>query len=182
MLMIPLLPFLCLCCVVLAGQQVFEALPKPLRVAVVGAGAAGSSQAYFLNFLQSQFPSVEFDVTLYEKSGYVGGRSTTVSLPYENTYAELGASIFSVPNNLNLAKAVQEFGLELQDGHGDARLENARMAIFDGESYIFEDSNWAWGYWDKAKILWKYGLAPLRMRSTLYAGPSSRAHRILATC
>lgn len=169
--MIPSLALLCLValCSVIAEQQVFETPSTPLRVAVIGAGAAGSSQAYFLRFLQSQFPAVEFDVTLYEKSSYVGGRSTTVSLPYEDAYAELGASIFSVPNNLNLAKAAKEFGLELQDGHGGGRVEDARMAIFDGERYVFEDSNWAWGYWDKAKVLWKYGFAPLRMRSALYA-------------
>lgn len=142
---------------------------KPLRVAVIGAGAGGSSQAYFLSFLQSQFPSVAFDVDLYENSSYIGGRSTTVALPFSNSsaYAELGASIF-VAANKNLIKASKVFGLTLQEGHGGgAQLEDAKMAIYDGERYLFQDTSWAWGYWDKAKILLRYGMSPLRMRAAL---------------
>lgn len=128
---------------------------RPLRVAIQGAGAAGTSAAYFLQFLSQQFPSVAFETTIYEKEDYVGGRSTTVPLPFaeEDAYAELGASIF-VPENKNLNHAAARFGLELQDGHGHLDQEGS-MAIWDGQRFLYEDSHWVWGYWDTAKILWK---------------------------
>lgn len=44
------------------------------------------------------------------------------------------------------------------------------MAIWDGEQYVYRDNN-GWGWWDTAKMLWKYGMSPIRaqrlMKETL---------------
>ncbi len=47
--------------------------PETKRIAVIGAGVAGIVAAYLL--------SREHDVTLYEKSDYIGGHTHTVSIP-----------------------------------------------------------------------------------------------------
>ena len=85
-----------------------------IKVAIIGAGASGSSSAYFLDFLQQKFSSVRVSVSLYESSNYIGGRSTTLNLPNSTAYVELGASIF-VDVNKNLMHATKVFDLQLYD-------------------------------------------------------------------
>lgn len=95
--------------------------PQPLRIAVVGAGAAGTSSAYFLRFLSDQHLLPSVDISIFEKEDYIGGRSTTVQLPSESSHdssghiAEVGASIF-VQANRHLQHAVKTFNLSLQSG------------------------------------------------------------------
>lgn len=102
--------------------------PDHLRIAVIGGGAAGSSAAYFLRFLSDQglLPS-SLDLELFEREDYIGGRSTTVDLPFDSegnvaeggstsaAYAETGASIF-VEANRHLTHAAKEFNLTTQSG------------------------------------------------------------------
>ncbi|CAE7134529.1 unnamed protein product [Rhizoctonia solani] len=85
----------------------------PFKVAIVGAGAGGSSASYWLS-LAKQRAGANVEVTVYEQNNRVGGRSTTV-YPYNDaSYApvELGASIFT-KGNRNLARAASEFGFDL---------------------------------------------------------------------
>lgn len=83
------------------------------RVAIIGAGSAGSSAAYHLH---QYAPDV--NMTVFEKNSYIGGRSTSVQIqddPLE--VAELGASIF-VDANYILGNASKTFNLELEDTVG----------------------------------------------------------------
>ncbi|MCJ1391641.1 hypothetical protein MMC18_004506 [Xylographa bjoerkii] len=127
----------------------------------LGAGSAGASTAYFINRFSS--PCRPTNITVYERSDYVGGRSTTVNV-YSNPAepVELGASIF-VQVNRNLVSAANEFGL-VTTGNADGRpKESADMlGVWDGKVFKFVQSEGSSQWWNIAKLLWKYGLAPIR--------------------
>ncbi|KAG9077132.1 hypothetical protein FS749_011013, partial [Ceratobasidium sp. UAMH 11750] len=99
------------------------------RVAIIGAGAAGSSSAFWLSKARSRLGE-NITATIYEKGDYVGGRSTTTPPYGDETLApvELGASIY-VGANKNIVRAVKEYNLPIVD-YGD---ENEETGIWDGQ-------------------------------------------------
>ncbi|KAG7099795.1 hypothetical protein E1B28_001607 [Marasmius oreades] len=129
------------------------------RIAIIGAGAGGSSAAFWIAKAKERF-GVDVEIDVYEKESYVGGRSTTVQ-PYDDPSlppVELGASIF-VKANKNLWRATQDFNLTLkgfEDEYGDT-------GIWNGEKLLFTmGSSW----WDTAKMFFRYGInAPRRTDS-----------------
>ncbi|KAJ7693682.1 Prenylcysteine lyase-domain-containing protein [Mycena rosella] len=132
------------------GQQPLRT--PPIRVAIIGAGAAGTSATFWIAKAQERF-GIDVEVDLYEKESYVGGRSTVV-YPYGNTSlpaVELGASIF-VKANKNLWRAVEEFNLTRRDFR-----DQSGMGIWDGEKLLFTASGGWWSWWDSAKALLRYG-------------------------
>ncbi|GAA5928944.1 hypothetical protein JCM10213_004946 [Rhodosporidiobolus nylandii] len=152
-----------------------ERLP---RIAVIGAGAGGSSAAYFLShFGGLKEQGLATDVTVYEAENSVGGRSTVVwpwnDEPFEDPRrlgepenlheapVEAGASIF-VDANKNLQKALLTFNLTTEQYGG----EDGGTAIWDGERFIYEEGGrFSWDWWSKAKMLWRYGRSPFTVRS-----------------
>lgn len=57
------------------SQATFE-LPSPEsvnRVAVIGAGAGGSSAAFWISKAKERFPDLDIQVDVFEKSDRVGG-------------------------------------------------------------------------------------------------------------
>ncbi|OSC98850.1 hypothetical protein PYCCODRAFT_1438835 [Trametes coccinea BRFM310] len=146
----------------LSGSQSPITVPQlpdnatPNRVAIIGAGAAGSSAAFWISKGKERY-GLDVEIDVYDKNPYIGGRSITVH-PYEDDNlepAELGASIF-IKNNKNLWRAVDEFGLErigFDEGVDDT------MGIWDGKEFVLTTSggsllsNWL----SKVKILWRYG-------------------------
>lgn len=117
-----------------------------------GAGAAGSSAAYHLSRFAAQ-DGVDVNITIFEKTGHIGGRSLTVDA-YGNISepVELGASIFIEANKI-LWDASQSFGLDLKDPSSDA---DRLTVIWDGDKFVYESaSNSSW-WWDVAKLLFKY--------------------------
>ncbi|KAG9118504.1 hypothetical protein FRC07_006951, partial [Ceratobasidium sp. 392] len=109
------------------------------NVAVVGAGAGGSSAAYWLSLAKQRAPGgINLTVTVYEKETRIGGRTTTV-YPYNDTsYApiELGASIFT-PANRNMMRAVSELGLELVQFGG----ATPGLGIWDGKQFVWRSTD-----------------------------------------
>lgn len=145
---------------------------RALRVAIVGAGAAGSSAAYFLSRFNASH--VRPVVTVFESAEYVGGRSTVV-YPWNDDVSspagsadteeplpvELGASIF-VQANKNLLKAQRVFNLTVVPAGGE---DGGGMAIWDGHAFVHEESDgFGWG-WSYVKLFWRYGRSPLRVRA-----------------
>ncbi|KAG5339896.1 hypothetical protein C0989_003043 [Termitomyces sp. Mn162] len=141
-----------------------ESLTKPTehvvindvpRVAVIGAGAGGSSAAFWISKAKERF-NVSIEVDVFEKASYIGGRSITV-YPYDNSSLpplELGASIF-VAANKNLWRASDEFNLTRQ-----AFSAGGRTGIWDGEDLVFTFGD---SWWDTIKAIVRYGvLAPKR--------------------
>lgn len=144
----------------LPDAEIYQCDPnEPVKsVAVIGAGSGGASTAYYLN--RFKHPCSRVNITVYERSSYVGGRSTTVDVygdPLEPV--ELGASIF-VELNKNLFSAAREFGLATQGFKPKIKDLPNTLGVYDGKDWVFMGSESGW--WTTAKILWKYGLAPIR--------------------
>lgn len=78
---------------------------------------------------------------------------------------ELGASIF-VEVNYNLVNASKELGLNVRGASYERPKESETLGVWDGKSFVFvmEDSG---SWWDIAKIIWRYGLAPLRTQNLM---------------
>ncbi|KAJ6501653.1 Prenylcysteine lyase-domain-containing protein [Mycena vitilis] len=151
-----------------SGQQqpLRSANSKP-RIAIIGAGAGGSSAAFWISKAKERgFADlgIDVEVDVYEKDSYIGGRSTVV-FPHDDTSlpaVELGASIF-VKANKNMWRAVDEFNLTRRD----FRDENG-LGIWDGEKLLFTASGGWWTWWDSAKALFRYGFhSPRRTQAVV---------------
>ncbi|KAH9212992.1 Prenylcysteine lyase-domain-containing protein [Leptodontidium sp. 2 PMI_412] len=129
------------------------------RIAIIGAGAAGSSAAYYLEQFANK-SGVAINVTVFERNSYVGGRTTTVNA-YGNPLepVELGASIF-VEVNAILKNVSHLFDLHPKDSDTEPEI----LGIWNGKTFVYTQRDGGWKYWDIAKLLWKYGLAPIRTR------------------
>ena len=133
-----------------------------------GAGSAGASTAYFLKKFQN--PCQNLNITIFERSDYVGGRSTTVNVYNDPSQRlELGASIF-VEVNRNLVSAAKEFRLELKEA-GSKRPKETYYAlgVWDGQGFRFTQSESGYWWFNLAKLLWRYGLSPIRTRKLVKA-------------
>ncbi|THV06108.1 FAD/NAD(P)-binding domain-containing protein [Dendrothele bispora CBS 962.96] len=131
------------------------------RIAIIGAGAAGSSAAFWISKAQERF-GVNVEIDVYERSSYVGGRSTTV-YPHDDPSlppVELGASIY-VQSNKNMVKAAEAFNLSTKSFTD----EEGSFGIWDGEQVIVQASG---SWWDTLKLVWRYGvMSPRRVDSTV---------------
>lgn len=125
-----------------------------------GAGAGGASAAYHLSKFAAE-ADIPVNITVFERNEYIGGRSTTVNAYNDpNIPVELGASIFVKVNHI-LNDAVKEFNLSTSDFIPDAEVPGPALGIWNGELFIVtmnSESSW----WDTAKLLWKYGTAPIK--------------------
>ncbi|KAI1207864.1 prenylcysteine oxidase [Annulohypoxylon truncatum] len=126
------------------------------QVAIIGAGAAGSSTAYHLRKYAGEH-GIDVNITIFEKTSHIGGRTLTVNV-YDDPLnpVELGASIFVEVNHI-LYDACKEFNLPLKEPGTD---EDGLLGIWDGTSFIYTQDSRSWGWWNIAKLLWKYGSAP----------------------
>lgn len=134
---------------------------RPYNVAIIGAGAAGSSAAYHIA-RHAASGDISFDITVFERNDYVGGRSTTVSVYDDSRYpVELGASIFVKVNKI-LVDAAKEFNLSTSKLSSSAAPSSSAPAVgvWDGREFrlTMQDTNWL----DLAKLFWRYGTAPVR--------------------
>jgi prenylcysteine oxidase/farnesylcysteine lyase len=136
------------------------------NVAIIGAGSAGASAAYFLR-KYSQERGIQLNMTVYERESYVGGRSTTVGVyGDQEDPVELGASIF-VQVNQNLVNAAKEFNLSTS-GFRDYRSDAPALGIWNGKDFVYTQASGG-SWWDTAKLLWKYGLAPVKTLNLMKA-------------
>ncbi|KAM0528114.1 hypothetical protein ACHAO3_002070 [Verticillium nonalfalfae] len=131
------------------------------QVAIIGAGASGSAAAYYLSKFAEEDGSL-VNITVFERTDRIGGRTLTVNA-YDSPSEpiELGASIF-VDANYILINATREFNLALKDpesGSGET------LGIWDGEKFVFIQDDRSWGWWNLAKLFWKYGTAPYKAQN-----------------
>lgn len=78
--------------------------PRPLNIAVVGAGVGGLSAAWLL--------SQRHRVTLYEADGRLGGHANTVDV--QGTPVDTGFIVFNEPNYPNFTALLDWLGVESQ--------------------------------------------------------------------
>ena len=131
---------------------------------LTGAGSSGASTAYYLDQFKS--PCQPVNITIYERSDYVGGRSTTVNAYNDPSEpVEIGASIF-VQVNRNLVSATHELGLTIKPSDPSIQTPK-KMGVWDGQNFVFvrDESDYDW--WNTAKLLWQYGLTPIRVHTLM---------------
>ncbi|KAI4668443.1 uncharacterized protein J4E78_002270 [Alternaria triticimaculans] len=130
------------------------------QVAIIGAGAGGSSAAYHLAQYAAE-AGIPTNITVFERNDFVGGRTTTVNPWNDPTISvELGGSIF-VQSNRIMVKAKEEFNLSTAGARDlAAQMEMPDLGIWNGQEFVVvTKAGDTW--WDKAKLLWRYGAAPL---------------------
>ncbi|KAI4859958.1 prenylcysteine oxidase [Hypoxylon rubiginosum] len=134
---------------------------RPVKqVAIIGAGAAGSSAAYHLHKYASR-DGVQVNITIFEKTARIGGRTLTVDVhDIPNNPVELGASIFVEVNHI-LFNATKEFALPTTDPGTD---EAGLLGVWDGQHFVYTQDSESWGWWNIVKLLWQYGTAPYYTR------------------
>lgn len=147
------------------------------RIAVIGAGAGGSSFSYYAQ----RYTSHAYDITIFEQNNYVGGRSVTVgrhSTAFDEDVSdevlesevELGGSIF-IKNNRILYNAVREFGLETEDRGVSGKYNkvfNGTIGVWNGTDFVIElQGGWVGGIKTLGKILWRYGVSGWRANREL---------------
>ncbi|KAL0939724.1 prenylcysteine oxidase [Colletotrichum truncatum] len=128
------------------------------QVAIIGAGAGGSSAAYYLQ-QYAEAEGLPVNITVFEKTNHIGGRTLTVEA-YDNPLeqVELGASIFIEANHI-LYNASHRFGLPLKEPESGS---DGFLGIWDGEKFVYTQDDSSWQWWNLAKLFWKYGLAPYK--------------------
>ncbi|CAF4101235.1 unnamed protein product [Rotaria magnacalcarata] len=107
------------------------------RIAIIGAGAAGSSAAFFLNKQLSILACRDkVEITIYEKETRVGGRAAIIH-PYNDPKynpVEIGASIYASVN-LHLKRAIEQFNLSPKfldiDNTHNTYLYNGKTVLVD---------------------------------------------------
>ena len=146
-------------------KPIFVALLLTIKL-VTGGGAAGSSLSYHLHeFSSASYP---VDITLFETSSRIGGRTTTVNALDDPRYpAELGASIFVKINHI-LYESAKRFNLHtiepsLDTSNSSVSHSYWSIGVWQGNYFVYRQigSSWSW-LWDAAQLLWSYGLAPIK--------------------
>lgn len=137
--------------------KLLDSISDGTRVAVIGAGAAGSSAAFHL----SQFAEGT-DISVFERNNYIGGRVDHVEI--EGKVVELGASIFVHTNHI-LWESAEMFNLTVVTKEEGRGLEDDKLlGIYNGHETVFE-LEWPDTIWKKLVIQMarKFGvLSPYR--------------------
>nr|CAD7396947.1 unnamed protein product [Timema cristinae] len=117
---------------------------------IIGGGIGGTSAAFFIHDL---FGSNGAQIDLYE-SNRIGGRLATIEV--NNQKYEAGGSILH-PRNKYMSDFVKLFGLKKRIN------DNFRYGIYDGEEFVFTESQWE--IMNYIKLVWRYGLGPLKLQN-----------------
>ncbi|KAJ3155126.1 hypothetical protein HDU89_007316 [Geranomyces variabilis] len=126
---------------------------EPKRVAVIGAGAAGTSFAYFL---RQAVPDTDAKITILEATNRVGGRASAVD--FEGASIETGASIF-LKENQHLYNASKRFNLTLVHSSTEPKPESdERWGIWSPVDRSFRFVSSTSSKLTLARMVWRYGL------------------------
>ncbi len=100
------------------------------KVAIVGTGMAGMSAAYFLRN--------HFDLTLFEKNGYIGGHTNTVYVEEDGARLPIdsGFIVFNEETYPNMVKLFRELAVPYYDSDMSfSVLESATGLEYNGSSF-----------------------------------------------
>ncbi|KKA30303.1 hypothetical protein TD95_005368 [Thielaviopsis punctulata] len=139
-----------------------DATPQVKNVAIIGAGAGGSSAAYHLRKFADE-SGVAVNITVFEKSDRIGGRTLTVNAWGNRLIpVELGASIF-VEANLIMCEAVGALNLTYKNP--ELGEDGGEIGVWNGENFVLKEKQDDFTWFDYARLFWRYGLAPLKTKS-----------------
>ncbi|KAI8822207.1 Prenylcysteine lyase-domain-containing protein [Fimicolochytrium jonesii] len=156
------------------GKQVplASTCSSPKRIAVIGAGAAGTSFAYSLGRSKVQD---DVSITILEASLRVGGRA--MAWEYNGISVELGASIFLKENQI-LYNATREFNLTFE-AERSVRGGRPPWGVWAGDGFAFQASKSSSA--TLARMFWRYGLAPVKTARLARKAADDFAHGAYGT-
>ena len=105
---------------------------------------------------------------MFDRNARAGGRTTTVNAWGDVLVpVELGASIF-VEVNYIVAGAAARFNLAVADAGSDQPPpeEATDLGVWNGDEFVLTTRRGD-SWWHKAKLLWRYGLAPVRTNALM---------------
>ncbi|KAM3725832.1 Prenylcysteine oxidase [Dirofilaria immitis] len=127
-----------------------------LKIAIIGGGIGGASSAYFLRTLVPSEANIEINLFNH---GNIGGRLTTVQMPYNGKIRmfEAGGSVLH-PANLYLKNWMEKFGLHKKN----EPLEKGVTGIWNGQEFVFLESPYY--LITLYRLLKRYGFDQLKSR------------------
>ncbi|KAJ3183825.1 hypothetical protein HDU87_005941 [Geranomyces variabilis] len=126
--------------------------PEPKSVAVIGAGAAGTSFAYLL---RQAVPDTDAKITILEATSRIGGRAS--SIEFEGASIEIGASIF-LKENEHLYNASKRFNLTLVSSSTEPKSgSDDRWGIWSTVDRSFRFVSSTSSKLTLARMVWRYG-------------------------
>lgn len=130
---------------------------EELKIGIIGSGIGGTSAAYRL--LHNTKGNIKVD--MFEKESRVGGR--VYSIDVEGKPENMGASFFIKENQL-----IYDLIKELNVPHEEAiDTEEMTVGVFRNRTMLFQTGSWK--LINLVKVLWRYGLAPIRAKWVLDA-------------
>ena len=126
------------------------------RIAIIGAGMAGCSAAYFLREIFGD----ELAIVVFEKAQQVGGRVQRRA--FAGTAIETGATLIH-SSNAYLSTFIETLGLQRARPHNREDSKSSSLGIWNGTAFAFQSlpSSGA----TTVRMLARYRLAPLRTRA-----------------
>lgn len=93
------------------------------KLAIIGSGIAGLGCAYFLHKL--------FDITIFEKNGYIGGHTNTIEVEEGNAKVafDTGFMVFNHVTYPNLTRLFKELNIPTKPTDMSISVQNTDMAV-----------------------------------------------------
>ena len=124
------------------------------RIAIIGCGIGGSSQAYYLS---QSIKNAE--IHIFEENKFCGGRIKNYKI--NNNYTtELGAHYFILQNEL-IVNLIKDLNLTTHISKGD----DDSIALWNGEKIFLELGNWK--VLNMLKMFWRYGFSMVKAKIAL---------------
>jgi prenylcysteine oxidase/farnesylcysteine lyase len=125
------------------------------RVAIIGSGVSGASAAHFLRELRP-----DARIVVFERDARAGGRARTRLWDRDGPLLDEGATSISSLNRY-LVGWMDMLNISRTD------TPASELGIYDGSEIVFRADPSSSLF--AARVLWRYGLSPLRLRDTLRA-------------
>lgn len=122
-----------------------------MKIAIIGAGIAGMGAAYLL--------APKYDITLYEKNGYIGGHSRTINITTENkkTPVDTGFIVFNNWNYPNLLGLFKELKVPYQKSDMSFGISIDNSWLEYGSDHMFALRNMVRpAYWGMIKDILRF--------------------------
>ena len=123
------------------------------RIAVIGCGIGGSSQAYYL-----ANSMIKYEIHIFDENKFCVGRIKNIKI--NKNVTEVGANFFILQNEL-LVNLIKELNLTARIAKG----EDNSISLWDGGKIFFELGNWK--IVNILKMFWRYGLTMLKAKVAL---------------
>lgn len=124
------------------------------KVAIIGAGIGGSATAHYVRQLLGN----QVAIHVYEQS-WIGGRLR--SAKFQDSTYELGGSMV-YEDNYHVRALADDVGLQRVDSAKGNDISDPLFALYDGSSFVYNQSSWS--AINMARMLLRYGTAPLRFQ------------------